>query len=148
MKENKQIFISNHGKGEDKIMITRYEGSKNIRKMVIECKYIDAFVHTQLGIEKILWDKIVALFEGEKAMIVRRTIEESRQGEDKIYTKTAELIKWAHFLRAIDDNEFSSLVDFNKKRNHLLHRHGEWWNSDDYKKALEKGIKFLEKNNL
>jgi len=146
MKENKQI--SNHGKGEDKIMITRYEGSKNIRKMVIEGKYIEAFVHTQLGIEKILWDKIVALFEGEEAMIVRKTIEESRQGKDKIYTKTSKLIKWAHFLRAIDDNEFSNLIEFNNNRNHLLHKHGEWWNFSDYKEALEKGIKFLEKNDL
>lgn len=146
MKENKQI--SNHGKGEDKTMVVRYEGPENIRKMIKKGKYIEAFVHTQLGIEKILWDKIVSLFQGEKASIVRRTIEESEGGEDKIHTKTRELIKWAHFLGAIDDKEFSDLVDFNRKRNRLFHRHGEWWNPTDYEEALEKGIRFLEKNKL
>jgi hypothetical protein len=52
---------------------------------------IEAFTHAQLGIEKILWDKIVGIFEGEKAMIVRRAIEESK--EDKSKTTTYELIK-------------------------------------------------------
>ena len=145
MKENKQI--SNHGKGEDKVMVVRYEGSENIRKMVRDGKYIEAFIHTQLGIERILWNKIVAVFEGGKAMVVRRTIEESKGGEDKQYTTTRELTKWAHFLNAIDDNEFSDLKDFNKKRNHLFHRHGEWWYKSKYEEALNKGIKFLEKNN-
>lgn len=126
-------LFSNHGKGEDQITVTRYEGAQNIRQMMMENRYIEAFVHTQLGIEKILWDKIVALFEGKKAMIVRRTYE---------------LIKWAHFLNAIDDNEFSDLKDFNVKRNHLFHIHGEWWNRSEYEEALIKGIRFLEKNDL
>ena len=86
-----------------------------------------------MSLEKILWDKIVALFEGKKAMIVRRTYE---------------LIKWAHFLNAINDNEFSDLKDFNGQRNHLFHSHGGWWNRSEYKEALIKGIRFLEKNNL
>jgi len=131
MREIKQF--SNHFKGEDQITVTRYEGAQNIRQMMMENRYIEAFVHTQLGIEKILWDKIVALFEGKKAMIVRRTYE---------------LIKWAHFLNAIDDNEFSDLIDFNHRRNDLFHSHGEWWNRSEYKEALNKGIRFLEKNNL
>jgi len=146
MKENKQI--SNHGKGEDKIMVVRYEGSENIRKMVKEDKYIEAFVHAQLGIEKILWDKIVAVFEGEKAMVVRRTIEEGRKSKDKQKTGTYELIKWAHFLNAIRDNEFSDLKDFNRKRNNLMHSHGGWWNKEYYKEALNEGINFLKKNIL
>jgi len=146
MKENKQI--SDHGKGEDKVMVIRYEGSKNIRKMVMDDKYIEAFVHTQLGIEKILWDKIVTVFEREKTMVVRRTIEESRKGKDKQNTRTYELIKWAHFINTIDDNEFNELKDFNNKRNNLMHNHGGWWNKEYYKGALDKGIRFLEKNNL
>ncbi|MBA7674360.1 hypothetical protein ES703_82574 [subsurface metagenome] len=141
-------LFSNHFKVEDQITVTRYEGAQNIRQMMMENRYIEAFVHTQLGIEKILWDKIVALFEGKKAMIVRRTIEESKQGKDKTDTRTYELIKWAHFLNAIDDNEFSDLKDFNRRRNHLFHSHGEWWNRSEYKEALIKGIRFLEKNNL
>jgi len=146
MREIKQF--SNHFKGEDQMTVTRYEGAQNIRQMMMENHYIEAFVHTQLGIEKILWDKIVAIFERKKAMIVRRTIEESRKGEDKTHTKTYELIKWAHFLNAIDDNEFSDLIDFNHRRNDLFHSHGEWWNRSEYKEALIKGIRFLEKNNL
>jgi len=126
-------LFSNHFKGEDQITVTRYEGAQNIRQMMMENRYIEDFVHTQLGIEKILWDKIVALFEGKKAMIVRRTYE---------------LIKRAHFLNAIDDNEFSDLKYFNHERNHLIHNHGEWWNRSEYKEALIKGIRFLEKNNL
>jgi hypothetical protein len=141
-------FIHESGKGKEKINIIRYEGSQNIRKMIDEKKLIEAFVHTQLGIERILWNKVVCLFEGEKAMIVRRTIEETRKGNYKIYTKTAELIKWSHFLGAIDINEFNDLINFNQKRNHLMHRHGEWWDFNNYKEALERGIEFLEKNNF
>jgi len=146
MRENKQI--SNHGKGKDKIMVVRYEGFENIRKMVKEGKYIEAFVHIQLGIEKVLWDKIVTLFKGEKAMIVRRTINES-----EYITKTSELVKWAYFLGAINENEHKDLRFFNKKRNSIIHRAGkEWeikkWKNQEYIGALEKGIKFLEKNKL
>jgi len=90
-------------------------GAKNIRGMIRNEQCIEAFTHAQLGIERILWDKIVGIFKGEKAMMVRRTIGKSRGGEDKYNTKTYELIKWAHFLGAINDSEFSDLVDFNKK---------------------------------
>ena len=64
MKENKQI--SDHGKGKDEIMVVRHEGSESIHKMVKEDKYIEAFVHTQLGIENILWNKIVAFLKKKK----------------------------------------------------------------------------------
>ena len=79
-------------------------------------------------------------------MVVRRTIEEEKG--DKQNTKTYELIKWAYFINSIDDNEFSELKDFNKKRNNLIHSHGGWWEKKHYKEALNKGIRFLEKNNL
>ena len=141
-------FTNDYGDRKERISVVRYESSRNIRKIINGGKLIEAFVHTQLGIERILWDKIVGLFSGEKTMIVRRTIEGTRNSNGKTYTKTAELIKWSHFLGAITKDEFSALGDFNKKRNHLLHRHGKWWNPSDYKEALEKGIKFLEKNNF
>jgi hypothetical protein len=146
MKKNKEIQISNHGKGENEIMIVRYESSEKIHKMMMDDKFVEAFVHTQLCIEKILWNKIVAVFEGEKAIVVRRTIEEN--GEDKQHTKTYELIKWAHFLHVIDDKEFNELKDFNSKRNKLLHGHGEWWEAkykEDYKEALSKAINFWKR---
>lgn len=59
------------------VLVTRYMGAKNIREMMQKDQYIEVFTHTQLGIEKILWDKIVGIFESEKAMLVRKTIEES-----------------------------------------------------------------------
>jgi len=111
-------------------------------------QYIEAFTHTQLGIEKILWDKIVRIFSGEKAMVVRRTIDESMRSKDRSPTTTSELIKWAHFLGAIDDNEFSDLEDFNKKRNMIMHGHGQWWYLEEYTEALNKGVRFLRRNGL
>jgi len=88
------------------------------------------------------------VFEPDAAMIVRRTIEESREGKDKRSTRTYELIKWAHFLGALDDDEFSDLVDFNKKRNHIMHSHGQWLYAQKYGEALRKAIRFLQKNSL
>lgn len=142
MKENKQL--AEQGKGKDNVIVVRYEGSKNILKMIADSKYIEAFVHTQLGIEKILWNRIVALFKGENAMMVQRTIDENRR---KYKTGTYELIKWAYFLNAINDSEFNNLLTFNKERNILMHTHGEWWNKS-HEIGLKKGIKFLEENNL
>jgi len=137
------------GTGEE-VRVVRYMGFKNIMEMMEGEQYIEAFTHAQLGVEKILWDKIVGIFEGEKAMKVRRTIEESekRRG-DRSNTRTYELIKWAHFFGAINDNEFSALKDFNSKRNKIIHGHGEWWHfKKRYKEALQKAIRFLEKSGL
>ena len=131
------------------VLVTRYMGAKNIREMMPKDQYIEVLTHTQLGIEKILWDKIVGIFESEKAMIVRKTIEESRGGKDRSNTTTAELIKWARFLGAIDNNEWSDLIDFNKRRNDIIHGHGQWWHfNKKYREALYKGIRFLEKNDF
>jgi len=96
-----------------------------------------------------LWDKIVGIFESEKAMLVRKTIEESRGRTDRSNATTGELIKWAHFLGAIDNYEWSDLIDFNKKRNDIIHGHGQWWHFDKkHREALYKGIRFLEKNDF
>ena len=146
-KHNQNIEVSDSGTGRDEVQVVRYIGVKNIVEMMEKKQYIEAFTHAQHGIEKILWDKIVATFEGEKAMIIGRTIEESRNGKDRSNTTTAELIKWAHFLRAIDDNEYSDLVDFNKNRNKIIHGHGQWWYSQG-REALQKAIRFLEKNSF
>lgn len=34
------------------VLVTRYMGAKNIREMMQKDQYIEAFTHTQLGIEK------------------------------------------------------------------------------------------------
>lgn len=149
MSENgKSIEVSDFGRAEEVVRVVRYIGGGKIRELMESDQYIEAFTHTQLGIEKILWDQIVGIFEGEQAMIVRRRVEESRKNDDRYNTGTAELIKWAHFLGAIDDTEFSDLVDFNKKRNGIIHGHGQWWHSRMYREALQKGIRFLERNGL
>ena len=75
------------------VLVTRYMGAKNIREMMQKDQYIEVFTHTQLGIEKILWDKIVGIFESEKAMLVRKTIEESTGRTDRSNATTGELIK-------------------------------------------------------
>jgi len=116
--------------------------------MMEEKHYIEAFAHTQLGVERILWDRIVQLFEGEKAGIVRQNIEDSKKGEDKRKTSTHELIKWAHFIGAINGREFVDLNEFNKGRNELIHGHGAWWHPNIYKSSLKKGIRFLKENRL
>jgi hypothetical protein len=151
--QNRQDSASDSGTGKEgaRARIVRYIGAEKIEEMMgNEEKYyiIDAFAHTQLGIEKILWDRIVEIFEGEKRVAVRQAIEESgeEEGEDKRRTGTFELIKWAHFLGAINNNEYSHLTDFNKKRNGIMHGHGQWWLSEEYKEALKKGIRFLSEN--
>ena len=104
-------------------------------------EYIEAFVHCQLGIEKILWDKIVGVFSGEKASKVREAIDSWKKP-----TWTSELVKWAYFLGAIDHDECEKLGDFNDKRNKIVHR--QWWFGAEYKESLKKGIDFLDKNGL
>jgi len=147
--QNKQVSASDSGIAKEAAWVVRYIGAGKIEEMMIEDEqYIEAFAHTQLGIEKILWDRIVEIFEGEKAMAVREVIDESRRGEDKSKTKTAELIKWAHFLGAINGDEYSDLIDFNNKRNRIMHGHGKWWYLEEYKEALKKGIRFLNENGL
>jgi hypothetical protein len=149
--QNKQVSASDSGTAKETAGVVRYIGASKIEKMIeketIENKqYIEAFVHTQLGIEKILWDRIVEIFEGEKAMAVRQAIEDSRKGKDKSRTSTFELTKWAHFLGAITEDEFSELIDFNNERNRIIHGHGQWWDAEEYKEALKKGIRFLSEN--
>jgi len=130
--------------------VVRYKGTTNILEMIERGEYVEAFIHAQLGVEKTLWDKIVEIFEDEKAMEVRKAIEESeRKKGDRSNTTTYELIKWATFLGAIDVDESSDLRDFNSKRNKIIHGHGEWWHfKKKYRQALQKAIRFLEKNSL
>jgi len=130
----------------EKIDVIRYKGATAIREMMANNQIIEAFVHAQLAIEVLLWDKIVEIFKDQKATEVRTTVENSKKGRDKANTSTYELIKWSHFLGGLNDNDFSDLTDFNTKRNDLIHGHGNWWNSETYKEALQKGIRFLERN--
>lgn len=141
------IPVSDKGKAMDQASVVRYQATVNIRRMMNDKQYVEAFVHAQMAIEKILWDKIVGIFNGEKAMKVRTAIDDWHK-EERNRTLTFELLKWAHILGALDRDDYSDLTDFNKKRNHLLHGHGEWWFSESYTSALEKGIRFLEGNAL
>ena len=145
-KQNKQVSASDSGIAKETAGVVRYIGAEKIEERMEDDNYIEAFAHTQLCIEKILWDRIVEIFEGEKAMAVRQVIDESRKGKDKSRTSTFELIKWAHFLGAITEDEFSELIDFNNERNRIIHGHGQWWDVEEYKEALKKGIQFLREN--
>jgi hypothetical protein len=145
---NKQLFASDSGTAKEAARVVRYIGAGEIEKRMEKGDYIEAFAHTQLGVEKILWNRIVESFETKKAKVVRQVIEESNNGKDKSRTSTFELIKWAHFLGAINDDEYSDLTDFNKKRNGIMHGHGQWWHLEEYKEALKKGIRFLSENGL
>ena len=46
--------------GMGEFRVVRYKGTKNIVEMMERGEYVEAFIHAQLGVEKILWDKIVA----------------------------------------------------------------------------------------
>jgi hypothetical protein len=132
----------------EKIEVVRYKGATAIREMMKKDQMIEAFVHAQMGIENLLWDKIVEIFKDQKAREVRTAIETSNKGKDKTNTATYELLKWSHFLGAIDDKDFGHLIEFNNKRNDLIHKHGNWWATETYKEALQHGIRFLEQNNF
>jgi dihydropteroate synthase len=133
----------------EEVSVIRYLGSKSIERMMENEQFIDAFVHAQLDIEKILWDKVVGIFKNEpvKAMEVRRRIDNF---EGKKPT-TRQLIDWSYFLGAITREEFDALTEFNKARNRIIHGHGEWWVLDEnkkqyYKDKLKLAIQFLESN--
>jgi hypothetical protein len=145
-REAKVVKVSDHVTAKEDVQVIRYKGSVNIKDLMKNKMYIEAFVHTQLGIEKILWDGIVSIFEPTKARAVRTTINHS-----KSLTKTVELIKWANYLGAINHDEYADLMDFNKKRNRVMHVHGKWWDvgeEESNREALRKGIRFLEKNGM
>lgn len=84
---------SDQGRGTDSASVVRYVGAAGIRNMMDNSQYLQAFVHSQLAIEKILWDKIVKVFSGEKAMKVRRAIDDWGKEDRSRITKTYELIK-------------------------------------------------------
>jgi hypothetical protein len=141
--QSEKRTISDSGRGEEVVFVTRYKGSKAIGEMIEKGQPIEAFAHAQLHIEKILWDRIVGVFSGQKNMEVRREIDKIQK---KHITRTSELIKWAHILGAINQDEYGDLVDFNKARNRLMHSHGEWYFSDKHRQALKKGIRFIERS--
>jgi hypothetical protein len=143
---NKNRQVSDSGRGEQAAGLVRYLGAREIEGRVERGDYIEAFVYAELGIEKILWDRIVKVFKGEKATAVRQAIEDSRKGKDKSRTGTFELIKWAHFLGAITEDEFNELINFNNVRNRIIHGHGLWWDVEEYKEILKQGIRFLREN--
>jgi hypothetical protein len=145
-KKKKDMVVSDLTEGIERVQVVRYKGANALRDMMKQHQIIEAFVHAQLAIETILWDKIVKNFKDQKATEIRTKIENSKNGKDKANTSTYELIKWSHFLGAINDDDYSNLNDFNTKRNDLIHGHGNWWNADTYKEALKKGIKYLEQN--
>jgi hypothetical protein len=70
---DKEKRVSNKVLVKAKWRVIRYKGSKDIKEMIENEQFIDAFVHAQLGIEKILWDKIVGIFENQP--------ENAREGE-------------------------------------------------------------------
>ena len=137
--------VSDEGKAVDQFSVVRYHGVASIRKMMDDKQYVEAFVHAQLAIEKVLWDKIVGVFSGEKAMKVRGAIDDWHKEKGNT-TRTSELLKWARLLEAIDIEDCKNLSEFNKMRNRIVHRHGQWWFSNNYVTALKKGIRFLENN--
>ncbi len=132
--ENKRVVDS--GKASESSAVIRYKGTDQLRQMIDNGDYIGAFVHIQLGVEKILWDRI------------ERTLKKPIPDKSRIHTY--ELITWAHFMGLINDTEFSKLIDFNKKRNEVIHGHGVWWYAQEqkYRSALRKVVRFLEDNEL
>lgn len=134
--ENKRVVDSGRALDESAAII-RYLGHEEIRQMIENGDYIGAFVHAQLGVEKILWDKV------ERKL--------NKPIPDKsLVRSTFELIKWAHFMGLIDATEFEKLGNFNTGRNKVIHGHGVWWDAQkqEYRSALEKAIQFLENNNF
>jgi hypothetical protein len=148
-KNNQNKQVSDFGIAKEGVSrVIRYIGATKIEEMMENEQYIEAFTHVQLGIEKILWDRIVEIFEGEKAIKVREAIDDYRRRKDRTHIQMGELIRWANFLGAIDDNENSDLIDFNSKRNNIIHGHGQWYHIETYKQALGKGIRFLNESGL
>lgn len=137
---NHDVNIEDHGNGDDGIKITRYKGSKNIKEMIEEDKYIEAFTHCQMGVEKILLDKIAAI-DSDKSASIEKKIKEEK-------FRTFELIKWSYLLGVITDDDYKKLRAFNKSRNKVIHGHGNWWNATDYKESLQKAVAFIETNGM
>lgn len=105
-------------------------------------RYIEAYALTQHAVEKILWDRFVGVFQGQKASQVRARID----GELSRYIMTEELITWTYIIEGINDSEYRELRAFNKQRNRIMHGHGNWWNVGRFKESLNKAVTFLEMN--
>jgi DUF1009 family protein len=141
--ENADKRLEDHGQGEERVAdITRYMGSKNIKEMIEKGNYIEAFTHSQMAIEKILLDRIVGIFDSDKSKALVRKIIEQRK------LRTFELIRWSQILEVISKDDYKNLLSFNDARNSIIHGHGKWWNPEQYKEALEKGISFIETNRM
>jgi hypothetical protein len=143
---SKNRQFSDSGTTEQAAGLVHYIGAGEIEERMGRGDYIEAFVYAELGIEKILWERIIKVFKGGKAMAVREAIEDSRKGKDKSRTSTFELIKWGHFLGAITEDEFYELLNFNNVRNRIIHGHGLWGDIEEYKEILKQGIRFLREN--
>jgi uncharacterized protein YutE (UPF0331/DUF86 family) len=121
---------------QDNVNVVRYKGSIQIMEMIKNQLYVEAFTHCQLAIEKILFDKI--------AILLKKRIElEVKHG-----FRSYELIKWSYLLGVIDENDYRSLLDFNKARNRIIHGYGYWWETKKFKQNLQKGIKFIKTNGM
>ncbi len=140
------IRVNDAATGEETDSIVRYMGSSVITEMIGKGQYVEAFVHTQLAVERILWERINRIFEGERATQTRNRIESRRK--NRSFARTHELIEWAFILGVINDAEHGLLVDFNSKRNSILHAHGQWWRKTEYLQTLEKAVHFLERNSF
>ncbi len=115
---------------QEKVEVTRYKGSINIKEMMEKGSYIEAFTHCQLAIEKILLDKLVL----HNKKLSRLT--------------TFQLIQQSYKDQVIDEKDYNDLLAFNNARNKIVHEHGKWWDASEYKQSLERGLKFLEKNGM
>jgi hypothetical protein len=56
------------------VSVVRYKGSRNIEEMIKHDDYLTAFAHTQHGVERILWNRVVGIFQGEVASGVRKRL--------------------------------------------------------------------------
>src|SRR5690348_9188363 len=113
--------------------VVRYEGSGDIKSMADRGEYVMAFAYTQQGIEKILWDKIVGVFQSPESSKMRIRIAELKKRQ--IYVTTLQLIYWAFIVGAIKGDELDDLKSFNSGRNSVVHGHGNWWSGTEFRKV-------------
>lgn len=109
--------------------------------------FIEAFVHCQLAIEKILFD-MIAKSLGTRIELKLNKFDKNGKEIQPAFFKTSELIRWSYLIGAIGKEEYNDLQAFNRSRNRIVHTHGKWWEKKEFRQNLSKGITFMEKNDM
>lgn len=130
--------------------VIRFWSTTQIRDALEKGEYIDAVVHTQFLVERVLIDLIVSEARDDRSqMLRRRKIDGWSGGSYHPLLTLYSLIEIAWLLGVITDQEHGELDSFRRVRNLVFHRHGNWSPDHDFQQRIEgttrSALRFIQK---